>query len=252
MAELLLLGTGAALNDGSRETTMLALRGERSTVLIDCGGNAARRLQQLAVPLASVERVILTHAHPDHTSGFPLLIEMLWLAGRRGTMPVHGPAEAIAVVRAAFEQWNTSGWAGMPQPEWHEVPPVQGAAIATGADFELQAAPGVHAGNQVIAVAARALHGGGTLAYSADGEPSPAVEGLAQDVDILVHEATGEGFGHSSATGAAQLARAAGARRLILVHLAPHTIDLPAAKAAAEAIYGGPVVIGEDGQRFAF
>src|SRR5512139_4138334 len=118
MAELLLLGTGAALNDGSREPTMLALRGDRSTVLIDCGGNVVRPLQRLGIPLDSVERVILTHVHPDHTSGFALMLGMLWLAGWRGALPVHGPQEAIDTVRRAFEQWDTSGWEGMPEVQW--------------------------------------------------------------------------------------------------------------------------------------
>ncbi|MGH2521910.1 MAG: MBL fold metallo-hydrolase [Anaerolineales bacterium] len=77
MLTLLLLGTGAALADGSREPTMLALRGAQSTVLIDCGANPIRQLQQLNVPLDSLERLILTHSHPDHTSGFALLVEML-------------------------------------------------------------------------------------------------------------------------------------------------------------------------------
>ncbi len=59
MAELLLLGAGAALDDGSREASMLASRGQRPTVLIDCGGNAARWLQQSGAPLDPVERGIV-------------------------------------------------------------------------------------------------------------------------------------------------------------------------------------------------
>ncbi len=230
MAELLLLGTGAALNDGSREPTMLALRGEHSTVLIDCGANVVRQLQRMNVPLQSVERVILSHRHPDHTSGFALLIEMLWIGGLRGVLPVHGPHDAIDTVRRAFEQWDTSEWANMPELEWHDVPLELGASIATGKDFELTAAPGIHGGNEVIGVRARDLRGGGTIAFSADGEPSPGIQALAKDVDILVHEATGSHHGHSTAAGAAELARAAGAGKLVLVHLAPDKIDLDAAR----------------------
>jgi ribonuclease Z len=251
MAELLLLGTGAALTDGSREPTMLALRGESSTVIIDCGANAARQLQRLGVPLDSVERVILTHVHPDHTSGFPLLMEMLWLGGRRGLVPVHGPQQTLDVVRAAYGHWDTSAWPGMPQPEWCVTPLEQGALIALGRDFELTAAPGAHPVD-VIGVRARDLHAGGVVVFSADGEPSPAIEALAQDVDILVHEATGVFPGHSSAEAAARLARSARARRLVLVHLAPNQIDLEAACQEAEGIFGGPVHVGNDLDRIPF
>ena len=70
MAELLLLGTGASLTDGSREPTMLAVRGAASTVMIDCGTNPIRQLQRLGVPLASIDRLILTHGepHPGNSS----------------------------------------------------------------------------------------------------------------------------------------------------------------------------------------
>lgn len=252
MAELLLLGTGAALTDGSREPTMLALHGAQSTVLIDCGGNAVRQLQQLGTPLDSLERVILTHEHPDHTSGFALLVEMLWLSGRRWPIPVHGPAATLDVVRRVFAQWNTSDWVGLPALEWNPVPLEIGAPVATGADFELTAAPGAHGQTPVIGLRARDLRGGGTLAYGADGSPSPGVRWLARDVDLLVHEATGAHPVHSTAEEAAQLAREAGARRLVLVHLAPTQNDLAAQRAAAETILNRPVFIGQDLDRYAF
>ncbi len=251
MAELLLLGTGAALADGSREPTMLALRGASSTVLIDCGGNAVRQLQRLAVPLDTIERLILTHSHPDHTSGFALLVEMLWLAGRRQPLPVHGPAEAVDVTRRVFAQWDTRDWKGLFDLEWHTVPLEAGAAIATGADFELSAAPGQHS-VPVIGVRARDRHSGAVLAYSADGEPSPGVRALAQGADLLVHEATGAMPGHSGAPAVAELARAAGAGRLVLVHLAPQRPDLEAEVAAARAVFQGELALGQDLERYAF
>jgi ribonuclease Z len=252
VAEVLLLGTGAALADGSREPTMLALRGAQSTIVIDCGANPIRQLQRLGVPLDSIERVVLTHAHPDHTSGFPLLVEMLWLAGRRHAFPVHGPAEAIDVARRAFAQWDTSDWPGLPELQWHDVPLEVGASIATGADFELTAAPGAHGTVSVIGVRAHDQLGGGALAYSADGEPSPGIRALAQGVDVLVHEATGAYPGHSTAAGAAQLAREAGAQRLVLVHLAPLANDLEEQRAEAARVFGGEVFIGRDLDRYSF
>ena len=252
MAELLLLGTGAALTaDGSREPTMLALRGQQSTVLIDCGSNPIRQLQRMQIPLDSVERLILTHSHPDHVSGFGLLVEMLWLHCRPHcrVLPIHGPADAIGVARRLLAQWDTSEWKGLPELEWHEVSLIVGAPIATGADFELTAAPGAHH-VPVIGVRARSLHGDGVVVYSSDGGPSPDIRALAQDADCLVHEATGAFPGHSTAEAAAELARAAGARRLILVHLAAGFADLDEQRRAAEQIFGGEVLLGRDLDRY--
>ena len=244
MAQLLLLGTGAALTDGSREPTMLALRGATSTILIDCGSNPIRQLQRLNVPLDSIERLILTHSHPDHLSGFPLFVIMIWLAKRSRPLPIHGPADAIDVARRLLAQWDTS--AGLPELQWNVVPSELNAPIAVSADFEIKAAPGQHGSTPVIGLRARDLRGGGTLAYSSDGEPSSSIQALAQDVEILVHEATGNYPAHSTAEGAAQLAKAARARKLVLVHLAPLANDLEAQRRAAQEIFGEDVYLGND------
>ncbi len=251
MAELLLLGSGAALNDGSREPTALALRGRQSTILIDCGANPVRQLQRLDVPLDSIERLILTHSHPDHTSGFALLVEMLWLGGRRHPLPIHGPADAIDLARRAFAQWDVRDWQGLPELQWREVALEIGASIATGADFELRAAPGRHS-VPVIGVRARDLHDGGKMVYGADGEPSPGIRVLARRADLLVHEATGAFPNHSTAEGAAELAQAASVKRLVLVHLAPGVNDLEAQRLAAAEIFGGEVFMGRDLDRYEF
>jgi ribonuclease Z len=251
MAQVLLLGTAAALADGSREPTSLALRGPQTTILIDCGANPLRQLQRLGVPLDSLDRLILTHSHPDHTAGFPLLVEMLWLARRQRPLPVHGPAEALDVARRVFAQWDTSGWKGLFDLEWHPVPLEESVLVVSTPEFDLTAAPGRHS-VPVIGLRTRAHPGRGLLAYSSDGEASPGVSALAQGVDLLVHEATGDFPGHSTAEAAARLARDAGARRLVLVHLAPQLADLPARFADARALFGGEVHLGEDLATFSF
>jgi ribonuclease Z len=82
---------------------------------------------------------------------------------------------------------------------------------------------------------------------------------LARGADLLVHEATflqtdpdGPAAGHSTAAEAGRIARTAGARRLLLVHLLPATVRDPAAlQAEAEGTFGGGVVmIGEDLARY--
>ncbi len=251
MAELLLLGTGAGFTDGEHEPTMLALHGRQSTIVVDCGSNAIRQLQRLKVDLDSIERLILTHSHPDHNSGFGLLVEMLWLSGRRRPLPIHGPADAIDVTRRILEQWDTSTWKDLPELQWQTVPLEPGMPISTGPDFELTAAPGTHS-VPVIGIRARDLRTGRVLTYGADGEPSPSIQALAQDADLLVHEATGAFAGHSTAEGAARLAREAHARRLLLVHLAPTTNDLHAQQLAASQIFGGEVLLGRDLDRYEF
>jgi ribonuclease Z len=131
------------------------------------------------------------------------------------------------------------------------VPLAVHAPIAHTQDFALTAAPGVHS-VPVMGVRARDLHGGGSLVYSADGEASGGIRALAQGADLLVHEANGPFKGHCLAQAAAELAREAGAARLVLVHLSPQRPEFAAEYAAAQAAFGGEVRLGNDLDRYEF
>ena len=95
--------------------------------------------------------------------------------------------------------------------------------------------------------------GGRVLAYTGDTGPSPEVGRLARDADLLLAEATyadevpADSREHlSSAAVAGEHAAAAGARRLLLVHLQPGT-DPEAALAAARSRCEADVLVAVPG-----
>jgi ribonuclease Z len=215
---LYLLGTGAAASDAHRTTTMLALEEAGCLVLVDCGGDAAQRLLALGLDPTALDAIILTHEHPDHIGGFPLLIEKLWLLGRRSPIPVYGPAAALTVAQRIFGAFDTSGWEGLPECVWHEVALEPGAPVFDNEAFRVTATPVIH---PVPTIGLRfEAAGGSVVAYSCDTARSGNVVELARNADLLIHEATGSEPGvHSSAEEAAETAAEAGAYRLVLVHL---------------------------------
>ncbi len=221
---LYLLGTGAAVSDPHRTTTMLAVEEDGRLLLVDCGGDAVHRLLALGLDPGRVTAVVLTHQHPDHISGYPLLLEKLWLLGRREPLPVYGPADALDVARAVFDCYATYEWAGLPERAYHPVEMAPGAAVFADGTFTVTATPVVH---PVPTIGLR-IEGatGGTLAYSSDTAKTERVVELARGVDLLVHEATGSQPGvHASAEEAAETAAEAGVGRLVLVHLSPGMTD---------------------------
>ncbi len=215
---LYLLGTGAAFTDPHRTTTMLAFSDAGRTIVVDCGGDVVQRLQASNLDPATLDALILTHEHPDHVGGFALFMEKLWLSGRVHPIPVYGIESALSQARRLFETFDTSRWDGLPEIVWHTVPLAEDAPVYDDEVWRITASPSDHS---VPCIGLRVEHrpSGRVCAYSCDTRPTPAITRLAAGADILVHEATGEGYGHSSVEQAAQVAVEAGVKKLILVHL---------------------------------
>ncbi len=241
MPTLHLLGTGAAVSDPHRTTTMLACTSGGSTVVIDCGGDVVQRLMASGIDLETISSLIVTHEHPDHVSGFPLFMEKIWLAGREKPIAVYGIKQALDQARRVFDTFDTSSW-DLPEIEWNEIALEESAPVLHDDAWHVEASPGRH-GVPVVGLRVTAKDAGRTVTYSCDTEPIEPIERLAAGADILVHEATGEGSGHTSAEQAAALARRAGAKRLLLVHLPP---ALPAEHVQAARSVFEATEIGEE------
>jgi ribonuclease Z len=94
--------------------------------------------------------------------------------------------------------------------------------------------------------------GARTVAYSCDTEPCPEVVRLAEGADILIHEATGEELGHSSARQAGEIAAEAGVQTVYLVHYPTLGLDKRALLEDAGAAFSGEVIVAEDFDRLNF
>lgn len=193
-----------------------------ASLLVDCGGDALQRWQAVGGALRDVAGLILTHRHPDHISGLPLLMEKLWLSDHEGDLPICGYPATLDQATRCMEAFApvTTGWEGMLELVPHEVESEPGAAVWTDAPWHITSAPVSHGDTPTFGL--RVEHErGAVVAYSCDTAPCDAVVELARDADMLIHEANGAGPGHSSMVEAADIARAAGVDRLVLVHLPP-------------------------------
>jgi ribonuclease Z len=222
-----LLGTGAAISDAHRTTTMLAVADDASppnTLVVDCGGDALQRLQACGLTIDSVDGLVVTHAHIDHVSGFPLLMEKVWLDGRDRPLPVVGIGPALAQAERTWEAFRPvhKDWADVPPIDWREVACERDAVVWTEAPWTITAAPVDHGGTANVGLRFEHDPTDQVLAYSCDTAPTASVAHLAQGADVLVHEANGGTTdNHSTAVGAAEVAADAGVDRLLLVHLPP-------------------------------
>ena len=229
MPHLHLLGTGSAISDPHRTTTMLAVSDDASppnTLVVDCGGDVLQRLQACGRSIESVEGLIVTHAHMDHTSGFPLFMEKIWLDGRDRSIPVCGIEPALAQAERLWDAYEPvhADWEGVPTIDWREVRHKRDARVWSEAPWTVTAAPVDHGDTPNVGLRFEHHSDSGrnhVIAYSCDTAPTSSVVHLARNADILVHEANGVGDNHSTAAGAAEVAAEADVEHLLLVHLPP-------------------------------
>lgn len=246
MPRLIILGAAAALPEPDRENTFMALEGSQAAVLIDCAGAPMQRLRRAQVDLARLDGLIVTHHHPDHVYGVPMLFLGLWLSGRKAPFHVFAPPRTLRAVKVIMNALEWEAWPGLFPVEFHEVPLTEGAPVLDWPDFRIIASPGVHM-LPVISLRVEAKATGKVLAYCCDTEPAPALKALARQADILVHESAGPYPGHSSAAQAAALAADVGAKRLVLVHFKANGLEEEAALLQeAQALFGGPVELGRE------
>ena len=251
MARLTFLGSSGAVPAVGHDNVFLALEGEQSTLLIDCAGSPLLKLQLAGIDPLRLQYLILTHAHPDHIYGFPLLMMGLWLLGHRDQpLQVLADGETLSTARALLEIFRPEEWPGFCPPRYREVPLTEGVLVLDLPDLLVTASPVDH---HVPTIALKMVKSSGSsVVYSSDTRPCESLVRLARGADVLIHEATGELRGHSSASQAGQAARLSGVGKLYLIHYQALTTDLNALLADARQEFSGPVELARDFGSFEF
>lgn len=248
---LIVLGSGSGLPTARRDTTGYLVRRGRDVTLVDCPGGVVHKLLRHGVTIDDISRVVLTHDHVDHIYGLPHLLHAMAIQGGRSTLPLFAPEQALARAAAILQAHD------LHRPEYprllgRAIPLRVGVVVDESEVVRVTAAPARH-GRDTVSL--RFECADGSLAVSSDTLPNHDLVHLAAGVQLLLHDCGGlheerlAGFGahHASAREAAEVATAAAARALLLVHL---PTDRPEALAAlqeeAAAAFAGSIFVAED------
>ena len=217
MAKLIVLGSSNAIPTRDHENTHLALLSQNRTILIDCVSNPMVRLEKAGIDPLTITDVILTHFHPDHVSGVPLLLMDSWLIGRRAPLNIYGLDYTLERVETMMNLYNWTDWPDFYPVNFCRVAMEEMALVLEADDIRINSTPVRHfLPNIGLRIELKAE--GKSIAYSCDTEPCAEVERLAQGADVLLHEAAGFFPGHSSAGQAGDVARQAEVGALYLIH----------------------------------
>jgi ribonuclease Z len=288
---VILCGSGSPLPDPSRAGPCTMVIAGTHIFVVDAGEGGARNLTLMGLPTGRIERLFLTHFHSDHIDGLGPMLLLRW-SGKPNTtpLPVSGPGGVERVVAGfnfAYAQDNGyrtahHGAAIMPP----------GGAGAVAEPFAMEGAPLVVLDRDGVRVTAFPVdHGpvkpavgyrfdykGRSVVLSGDTAPSPSVVANAKGADLLVHEAlqpnlvarltdalATKGIAntaqitrdilnyHTSPEAAADAAKAAGVKQLLLNHIVPpmpFKFAYPAFLGDAPQHFSGPITVGEDGMLF--
>jgi len=217
MPKLIILGTSYAIPDPEHENTHMAVIGDQGAVLIDCVGTPAVRLARAGITLPDITDIVATHFHPDHVSGIPLLLMNMWLTGRQTPLRIYGLHHTLERIEDMMGFYHWENWPNFFPVAFHRLPERENILVLEKPDFQIFSTPVRHL-VPTIGLRFQANHHSRTVTYSCDTEPCPSVIRLASGTDILIHEASGLGVGHSSASQAGGIAREAEVGKLLLIH----------------------------------
>jgi len=217
MAKLIILGSSNALSSKDSENTHMVLVGEERTVMVDCVNNPIHRLEQAGVDFMDLTDLILTHFHPDHVSGVPLLLMDMWLRGRQKPIHIYGLHYTLDRMEKLMEMYSWGDWPNFFSVAFHRLPADENTPLLKCDEFEISSSPVRHL-IPTIGLRFEFESSQKKLAYSCDTEPCMEVVRLSEGADVLIHEATGAELGHSSAEQAGQIAAQAEVGKLLLIH----------------------------------
>jgi phosphoribosyl 1,2-cyclic phosphodiesterase len=250
-------------------TACAEVEGRDGTIVVLDAGTGVRRVGDTYKEPRRLD-ILLTHLHMDHIQGLGFFAPFF-----RPDFEVHvwGPPSTTQDLRTRLTRYLSPPLFPVrlrdvaARLELHDAP--MGRFEIGG--LEITAQTVIHPGQTL---GYRISDTQSTMAYLPDHEPALGSDGmpdrpdwtsghdLAADVDLLLHDAqyTADeyqqrvGWGHSQVSDAVDLARMAGARRLVTFHHDPahsdETLDGMLAGAQARAAGGVEVLPGREGQTF--
>ena len=245
MPRLIILGTASAVSDDNHDNTHLLIEGSNSVVLIDCGSNPVVKMKRFGIHYERLTDMILTHFHPDHVYGVPILLMHMWLLGRDRALRVYGLNHCLERTEDMMHSFSWNTWPNFFPVAFHRVAERPASLVLDNDDFRITSYPVKHY-IPTIGLRIEVKETGKIIGYSCDTEPVPNIIDIAKGADILLHEAAGAEPGHSSAAQAGEMATEAGAKKLVLVHYNVWDSDPSVLVPEARTTFDGPVELASD------
>jgi len=289
---VVLVGTGGPISNTERITTSTAVIAGGEFILVDVGPGVVRNINLQGLPIGRITGVFLTHFHSDHISDLGELAFMSWAQGRARKLDVYGP-EGVAQVVDGYNlaygldsSYRTAhhGEDVMPSAAAGSVAKTITVKNPNKAELFFER-NGLKAYVFMVdhspvkpAVGYRFEYKGNALVITGDTRKTDSLAGHARNADLLLTDALDAKVintiskiarqnnrprlskqmtdiidYHMTPVQAAEVAREAGAKKLVLVHVVPPILNFVAKRMYMKGVsdaFDGDIELGEDGMAF--
>ncbi len=276
-----MLGSGGPIARPGRISAgyVLSIDGQ-PRLLVDAGGGTFERIGQSGLDISSLEQILLTHMHIDHTSDLPAVIMHLYMRDRRRPLAITGPTGRPgndAAPENASPQPGVREFVHLlfgPHGAWRYMNTFEGFGITvrdTPSDVFEPAIYGIPVDRvledldvsvsavavphgMMPSVAFRVDCGAESVVFSGDISASTAsFIALAKNCSMLVHDFAlperdvPHGKLHAKPSAIGYTAQQSAAKRLLLSHLMPPIeSELAQSVAIVRREYDGPIEVASD------
>jgi ribonuclease Z len=266
--QVVTLGTGSPLPDPNRAGPSTLVRANGRALLFDCGRGVLMRLAAAGLLPGMLDRVLLTHLHSDHITDFNDLVTTRWaMSPMPNPLTVVGPRGTQGFVdRTMAMLTDDIGWriAHHGDLTWQPevlVTEAEAGVLLDEGGVGIVAAFTEHAPVRPT-LGYRVEADGAAIVIAGDTRPCDALDGLCDGADVYVQTVIRPSAVraipaarlqdildyHSSVEDAAQTAKRAGVRTLVLTHPVPPPMEGTEQEWVdeARAHFDGDVVLAHD------
>ena len=257
MARIHVLGAGTPTPTPDRFGSSFVVEVAGEQLMVDCGPATTHKLVKAGLWPTNIDYLFFTHHHFDHDVDYPCFLLCRWdqSIGTENRLQVFGPTLTETLTHRLLDEkegaFAHDWYARVNLPVSQQVfvnrggtlprkPPdvlakdVGPGTVYSGSDWEVTAAPAVHAQPYLDSLAYRLDSAEGSIVFTGDTEPCQPVVDLARDADVMLcmcwdsqeaMEQNQEVRGVCGTAGAAKMAQEAGVKKLVLVHVGPNLAE---------------------------
>ncbi len=281
MPDIYVLGAGTPTPTPSRFGSSFVLDTGHGMAMFDCGPATTHKLVKAGLWPTQIDYLFFTHHHFDHDIDYPCFLLCRWdqSIGKENQLKVYGPTLTERITNGIIgpdgvfaHDWKARVYHPLSQRVYQnrggtlprKPPVVQAKDVGPGVCmttdmWEVTAAAAEHVQPYLDSLAYRVdIKGGKSVVFTGDTQPCKSVVDLARSADVMlamcwndqdVMDRDGEGAGQCGTRGAAHMARDAGVKKLVLVHMGPNISNHgPLEKGIGDIreVFGGEVVYAEE------